>query len=245
MVRGLGRAFTRLFAVQASWNYERMLGIGMGYAAEPLLRELKSTDAPRHADAVRRSAEFFNCHPYLAGLALGATVAAEYAGEPEDRIQRLRTALCGTLGALGDHLFWAGLLPALMGMALIVAVLWDPWWGLGLFLVGYNGCRVVVGWWGLRTGLAGGMRVGQAIAASWIPRARFVVGLAAGFMVGLAVPLVGRFQLADLPRPAAVVAIAVAVLGLGLAYRFGPTFRGVRYGLLVVGVVLLYYGIMP
>jgi hypothetical protein len=31
----------RLFAVQGTWNYERMLGVGMGYAAEPLLEPPK------------------------------------------------------------------------------------------------------------------------------------------------------------------------------------------------------------
>lgn len=243
MVRGWGKAFARLLAVQAAWNYERMLGVGMGYAAEPLLRELKASDASRHAEAVRRSAEFFNCHPYLAGLALGATVAAEYGGESEERIQRLRTALCGTLGALGDHLFWAGLLPALIGLALVVAVLVDPWLAIGLFLTGYNGCRLVVGWWGLKTGLAGGMRVGQAIAASWLPRARFGVGMGAGFLVGLAVPVVGRYQLAGMPWPAALMAVGIALAGLGLAYRYGATFRGVRFGLLVVAATLLWYGV--
>ena len=40
------RALLRLFAVQGTWNYERMLGVGMGYAAEPLL-EIRGTD-PLH-----------------------------------------------------------------------------------------------------------------------------------------------------------------------------------------------------
>ena len=92
--------------------------------------------------------------------------------------------------------------------------------------------------------MAGGMRVGQAIAASWLPRARFAVGLAAGFLVGVAVPIVGRYQLAGMPRPSAVVAIGIALVGLGLAYRYGATFRGVRFGLLVVAVALLWSGVM-
>ena len=242
---GRGKAFMRLFAVQAAWSYDRMLGIGMGYAAEPLLADLKATDSERHAEAAARSAEFFNCHPYLAGLALGASVAAEYAAEPEARVRRLRTALCGTLGALGDHLFWAGLLPALMGLALIVAVLWNPWWGVGLFLVGYNGCRIAVGWWGLRTGLASGMRVGQALASSWVPQVRRWVGLAAGFVVGIAVPLAARFLLGGLGRPLVMIGVGVAALGLALAYRFRATFGGVWFGLLAVAVVLLWFGVMP
>src|SRR5262249_2656364 len=115
---GRWRALLRLLAVQGTWNYERMLGVGMGYAAEPLLEDLKTVDPVRHGEAVVRSAEFFNCNPNLAGLALGATARAEYEDVPGPQIVRLRTALCSPLGALGDDLFWAGLVPALVGATL-------------------------------------------------------------------------------------------------------------------------------
>src|SRR5205807_3954 len=36
----LGQSLLRLFTVQGSWNYERMQGIGVGVAEEPLLRPL-------------------------------------------------------------------------------------------------------------------------------------------------------------------------------------------------------------
>ena len=76
----------RLLAIQGTWNYERMLGVGMGYAAEPLLDDLKTIDPVRHSEAVVRSTDFFNCNPNLAGLALGATARAEYdarSGQPD------------------------------------------------------------------------------------------------------------------------------------------------------------------
>ena len=38
----LRRSLLRLFTVQGSWNYERMQGIGMGVAEEPLLRDLQA-----------------------------------------------------------------------------------------------------------------------------------------------------------------------------------------------------------
>src|SRR6185503_17489808 len=81
-VTGGWHALLRLLAVQGTWNYERMLGVGMGYAAEPLLEDLKTVDPVRHGEAVVRSAEFFNCNPNLAGLALGATARAEYEAVP-------------------------------------------------------------------------------------------------------------------------------------------------------------------
>ncbi len=111
-MNGGWRALLRLLAVQGTWNYERMLGVGMGYAAEPLLEDLKTVDPVRHSEAVVRSTEFFNCHPNLAGLALGAIARAEYEAMPGPQIVRLRTALCSPLGSLGDQLFWAGLVPA-------------------------------------------------------------------------------------------------------------------------------------
>src|SRR5439155_246973 len=38
----LGRSLLRLFTVQGSWNYERLQGIGVGVAEEPLLRDLRA-----------------------------------------------------------------------------------------------------------------------------------------------------------------------------------------------------------
>ena len=135
---GRWRALLRLFTLQGSWNYERMQGVGMGYAAEPVLSDLKASDPARHAEAVVRSAEFFNGHPYLAGLALGALVRAEYDAVPGPQILRLRTALCSPLGALGDQFFWAGLLPTLIGVTLVAITRGVGGWAVVSFLMVYN-----------------------------------------------------------------------------------------------------------
>ena len=89
-MKGEWRALVRLLAIQGAWSYERMIGIGMGFAAEPLLESLEDADSDRRREATARSSEFFNCHPYLAGLALGASVRAETDGVAGAQIQRLR-----------------------------------------------------------------------------------------------------------------------------------------------------------
>src|SRR5205823_6169424 len=128
----LGRSLLRLFTVQGSWNYERMQGVGMGVAEEPLLRDLRvAGDGAAYRSAVARGAHFFNAHPYLCGLAVGAAARAEHEGVPPEQVERLRTALCGPLGSLGDRLVWAGWLPFTSGLALIgvaaggFALLWS------------------------------------------------------------------------------------------------------------------------
>src|SRR2546422_7283843 len=98
-MNGRLRAMLRLFAVQGTWNYERLLGVGMGYAAEPLLEDLKTVDPVRHGEAVGRSAEVFNFNPNLAGLALGAPGRAAYGTGPGAPIARLRAALSRPPGA--------------------------------------------------------------------------------------------------------------------------------------------------
>ena len=80
---GLVRSLLRLFTVQGSWNYERMQGVGIGVAEEPLLRDLRAEvgdDGVAYRAAVARGAHFFNAHPYLCGLAVGAALAAGVAG---------------------------------------------------------------------------------------------------------------------------------------------------------------------
>jgi len=236
---GRWRALLRLFTVQGVWNYERMLGVGIGYAAEPLLEDLKAADPVRHSEAVVRSAEFFNCNPNLAGLALGATIRAEYDGAPGPQVARLRAALCSPLGALGDQLFWAGLLPALVGAALTGLALGASGWGIVAFLVAYNLVRVWTAVWALRTGLGTGMEVGGAIGRSWIPRAVPRVGFAAGCLVGLALPVVAGWYL----RPFGLWGVAgvglVTAAGVAAGRLLGARMTGSRFALLAVAATLL------
>ena len=244
-MNGGWRAWLRLFAVQGTWNYERMLGVGMGYAAEPLLDDLKTVDPIRHTEAVVRSAEFFNCHPNLAGLALGATTRAEYDGVPGAQIARLRTALCSPLGALGDQLFWAGLVPLLVGATLVAVVLNARWWAVAGFLLLYNVARVATGVWSLRTGLDAGMEVGGAIAKSWISRAIEWVGPAAGFSIGLAIPLVADWYLDVIGWPGALGALAVAATGVAVTRWFGASLTAVRFALLALVLLVLFRRVLP
>jgi PTS system mannose-specific IID component len=242
-MRGTLRAFLRLLTVQASWNYERMQGIGMGYAAEPLLEDLKSADPGRHAEAVARSAEYFNCHPYLAGLAVGALARAEHEGTPGSQILRFRTALCSPLGALGDQVFWTGLLPALVGLCIVAIAAGAGLWAIGGFLLVFNACRLATAWWALRTGLASGFQVATALQESWLPRLAERLGPVAGLLSGLALPAAAGYLLAGAPAAALLAAALIGAVGMVLFRRLPVLVTALRYGLLLsVGSLLWVWG---
>jgi len=160
-----GLALLRLFAVQGSWNYERMIGLGAGVAEEPPLRDLqRAGHGAAYPGAVARGAHFFNSHPYLAGLAVGATARAELEHAPPEQIERLRAAPTGPLGSLGDRLVWAGWLPLTIGLTLAAVGLGAGLWAVGAFLVVYNAGHVALRWWALRAGWEHGVQVVTAPA---------------------------------------------------------------------------------
>ena len=238
MTGGFTRAFLRLLSVQGAWNFERMTGIGMGYAAEPLLEDLKAVDPARHAEAAVRSAEYFNSHPYLAGLALGALARAEYDQVPGAQIDRLRTALTGPLGSLGDQFFWAGLVPALIGGAIIGVAAGYGWWAVAAAVLLYNVVRVGTGVWALRTGLEHGMKVGAALGGSWLPRALPRIGIAAGLLAGMALPLALDLLLDHQPPRSIVLATGTMLVALLVGWRGGPRITSVCFGLAAIGGAL-------
>ena len=113
--------FFRLLAVQGAWNYETLVGNGIGFCVEPALRRLPGgQDGDAYRAALARESQYFNAHPYLTSVAVGALARAELDGEAPERIERFRTALCGPLGALGDRLVWATFLPLCSFTALVV-----------------------------------------------------------------------------------------------------------------------------
>lgn len=232
----LGAAFLRLFAVQGSWNYERMVGIGMGVAEEPLLRDLrgKSGDGDSYRAAVARGARFFNAHPYMCGLAVGATARAEHDGVPPAQIERLRAALIGPLGSLGDRLVWAGWLPLLVATAVTAISLGANWIAVAAFLGIYNFGHVALRWWALRAGWRAGADVTGALRHSGLQGALAVVGPAMAVAVGAALLPVVRWL--GLPLPANAEWGIIAVAGIGVfVLRLRPSLvTGPRIGLAAV-----------
>jgi mannose PTS system EIID component len=240
----LGRALLRLFAVQGSYNYERMLGVGVGVAEEPLLRDL---DDGQYRPAVARGAHFFNAHPYLIGLAVGAAARAEHEGASPDQVERLREALCGPLGSVGDRLVWAGWLPFLSGLTLAAVALGAGWVAIAAFLIIYNIGHVALRWWALRAGWQYGTRVSVALHNPFLQRAGALLGPAMAFAVGGALPLVTQ-SFAWRFEPAARVTLAILA---GLAFlalrwpRAGAYLNGLRLTLGLAAVALVVALLWP
>ena len=115
-----------------------MQGVGIARRDEPLLEPLESFPEGALRAGPGPLAQYFNAHPFLAGAAVGALARAELDQEPGERILRLRTALSGPLGALGDQLFWAGIVPATMGLALIAMTFGGGLRALALSVAVYN-----------------------------------------------------------------------------------------------------------
>lgn len=238
------RALLRLLAVQGSWSYERMTGTGVGYAALPLIEEAVATGkVTDERSAVARASDYFNSHPYLASVAVGATMKAELDGVPAEGIRRLRAALSGPLGAIGDQLFWAGLVPIVAAAGLLL-VPWLGWWPPIILVAGYNAIRWWLGQWGLRVGLRDGVKVGATLRDSRLPAAAALAQDVALVAVGAAVPVALWWMSGHLAGRVPAMAVAAA---LGVALVMIPATRtrvnGLRFGLLLVLIVLLAMGV--
>lgn len=243
-MKGKVATFARLLVLQATWNFERMQGVGMGYAALPLLEEMKQRDPARYPDAVARSTEFFNCHPYLAGIAVGSTVRAEYDGVDGSQILRLRTALCGPLGALGDRLFWTGVVPSVMAATCLALTQGGGVTAVVMLVILYNALRLATGAWALEAGLGAGMQVSRALADSWLTRSATRINPVAGFLVGLTLPKVLLWLMSSSGTGLVVLAIGVGALGTLLSFLFPSRATSFRYGLVTLIVALLIAGRM-
>lgn len=231
----------RLLALQGAWNYETLLGNGIGFCVEPALRLLPGgVHTPRFKEAMARQSRYFNCHPYLASVAVGALARVELDGEPAERIERFRTALAGPLGSVGDRLIWAGWLPLCSWTALAVFGLGGgPVTVLLTFLVSYNIGHLALRAWGLRVGWRHGMRVAHALGNPVLRHGPQVIvpvtALAAGFGIPLALMRVigpGRALLG--------IVLVAAAIGAYVIVRLQSRVEGWRLALIVMAAFVLF-----
>lgn len=240
MKTGMVRSFLRTLLVQASWNHDRMLGVGAGHALEPLLRDLPGgQDGNRYREALGRGSRFFNAHPYTASFAVGALARAEHEGVSGEHVDRLRRALIGPLGSLGDKLVWAGALPAAAGMGLVVAAIATPLAGAATFLVLHNLVHVALRAWGLSAGWRYGTNIARALAAPMLRRGLRIAGPVAATAVGLALPPVAVWLIGDLAMNARLGVGLMALAGIVVARWIAPAYGGLRFGVAALAIAFL------
>lgn len=236
--------FARSLAIQGSWNYENLVGNGIGFCVEPALRRLPGgTSGTAYREALARQCTYFNAHPYLASLAVGALARVENDRVPPDKIERFRKALCGPLGSVGDRLVWAAWLPACSLVALLIFGLGASPLGVVLgFLVLYNVGHVALRNWGLRAGWQQGLRVASALSSPVLQHGPRYIGRAAAVIGGLALPLAAHRAIGGgtVLRP---VPLAVAVLTPVLAVflvRLHGRLEGWRLAFIILAALVLY-----
>jgi PTS system mannose-specific IID component len=235
--------FTRLFAIQGSWNYELMMGTGIGFCVEPALRHLPGgpTGKPYH-EALARESRYFNAHPYLAAVAVGALARAELDGVPGERIDRFRTALCGPLGSVGDRLVWAGWLPVCSLLGLTAYGLGaGPLAVVAIFLVTYNVGHIGLRAWGVHAGWTHSLRVAPALSGRLFRTGPADLARLGAILSGVALPVaLGRVIGPGVEGwPIVGVVVATVVGSIFLARMHGRA-EGWRIALGVFAAFVLY-----
>jgi len=233
--------FFRLLALQGSWNYETLLGTGIGFVMEPALRYLPGGfDGPAYRAALARQSRYFNAHAYLAGVAVGALTRAELDGVDPARIERFRIALAGPLGSVGDRLVWASWLPLCSIVALgVYGTGGSPMAVVGTFLLLYNAGHFLLRAWGLRIGLSRGLNVASALGNPVLRQGPQYIGSAAALCAGISLPL----ALQRIAGPGRVLAggiIASALIGILILAAVRERAEGWRIALGVLAVFVLY-----
>ncbi|MDX1646017.1 MAG: PTS system mannose/fructose/sorbose family transporter subunit IID [Longimicrobiales bacterium] len=181
--------FLRSLVIQGSWNYRTMLGSGFAFALLPVLRRIHASEPEALKQAVERHLEHFNAHPYLSSVALGAVARMEAERADPETVRRLKTAIRGPLGSLGDALIWATVLPGTALAALSLLWLGVPIWGaVAVFLLLFNAVHLGIRVWGFRAGVRAGREVGRILnradLSGWTRRLEPVTVLLLGLLVG-------------------------------------------------------------
>lgn len=231
----------RLFAVQGSWNYEILLGNGIGFCAEPALRLLPGgRGGDKYRQALARQSRYFNAHPYLASVAVGALTRAELEEVDPAKIERFRTALAGPLGSVGDRLIWSGWLPLCSLLALGA-------YGLGgsaglviaIFLITYNAGHVALRAWGLKVGFSRGTEVAKSLATPLLRRSPEWIDRAGALLAGIAVPTAVE-RAVGIGGEVSAVAIGAVLIGGVVLARIPNTSVGWRLALGILSIIVLY-----
>jgi PTS system mannose-specific IID component len=216
----------RSLFIQATNNFERMLSFGFLFALWPVIKK-KYAEPEARRRAVIRHLSFFNTQPYFANCILGVVANVELRdGRKSDAdVGDIKRAMMGALGALGDDLFWTGLMPAAALVALLLyAAL--PRYALSWAIVALVIYNIFQFWARIRlfeVGLRLGSHITTYLKMLRLPEFALAVKVAAAFTLGLFTVAVlwraghgGTFGLTGGLAAAAAVALSFVLQSVGI-----------------------------
>jgi PTS system mannose-specific IID component len=111
--------------LHASYNYERLQGLGFAHALKPAIEYLYETTEER-ARALKRHLVLFNSEPQFGALVPAAVIAMEEqraSGEDisDETINGVKSGLMGPLAGVGDSLIQGLVTPLLLSMGISLA----------------------------------------------------------------------------------------------------------------------------
>lgn len=225
------RFFIRSFAIQGSWNFPQMQGLGFFYILAPWLRKVTKD---QFQEASRRHLGYFNTHPYMASYIFGAVARLEEDGNVDESI-KVSANMMGPLGAVGDTFFWARFRPAAILLAVAVSFFW-PAAAAPVLLLTFNFVHIRERWSGIGCGY---LKADDPMDGFTLIKNRFYKGHlqhlimgGCGFILGA-----GAFR-TDAPVPVMVLFF----LGYSL-FRFRQKTLIVIASLVVAGLVLGMSGV--
>ena len=102
--------FYRSFALECSFNFEKMQALGFAWAMFPAIHEFCGTQEEQ-VEALKRHTAFFNVTPHISTFLLGMAAsmekeAAEKKAMDPAAINAIKVSLMGPLSGIGDSFFW-------------------------------------------------------------------------------------------------------------------------------------------
>ena len=123
--KDLRRCLNRyIFTRQSPFNYETMQSGGWVYSIHPAMEKIYDGDADLLADKYKDHFKFYNTHPWMGNIILGACIAIESTKDPDATKQavEMRTALMGPLAGIGDAIIWIMFMTILGAIAAYMAL---------------------------------------------------------------------------------------------------------------------------
>ena len=123
--KDLRRCLNRyIFTRQSPFNYETMQSGGWVYSIHPAMEKIYDGDADLLAEKYKDHVKFYNTHPWMGNIILGACIAIESTKDPDATKQavEMRTALMGPLAGIGDAIIWIMFMTILGAIAAYMAL---------------------------------------------------------------------------------------------------------------------------